>query len=305
MRPVTPDDVDGLAALYAGLSVDDLYTRFFSVYRPDRPFLERVAAVADRGGYGLVAVIAGTGTGPVVAGDAGGRIVAEADYEPLDNCDGELAITVAAGWRGWLGPYLLDALIEAAAARGVPNLEADVLVTNAAMGALVRSRGYATMPTDDWVTVRAVIPTAGRVPTWPGPHERRRILVEAPGARWHAGEAAEEAGLDVLVCPGPLGTRTRCPALAGERCPLAAGADAIVVAHDAEDERWGALLDAHRRVHPGVPVCVETPHPAAPVTSGAAPAAPGDEPSVPRISRDAGAPAIIAFLERLARRPDP
>ena len=57
------------------------------------------------------------------------RIVAEADYFLLDNGNGELAVTVAADWRGWLGPYLLDALIEAAAARGVANLRQSDLVS--------------------------------------------------------------------------------------------------------------------------------------------------------------------------------
>ena len=52
---------------------------------------------------------------------------------------------MAHAWRGWLGPYLLDALVSAARDRGVPGLEADVLVTNQPMLALLRSRGCATM----------------------------------------------------------------------------------------------------------------------------------------------------------------
>lgn len=55
----------------------------------------------------------------------GARIVGEASYELLPNGAGELAITVAADQRGWIGPYLLDAMVEAAAAGGVPNVEAD------------------------------------------------------------------------------------------------------------------------------------------------------------------------------------
>jgi hypothetical protein len=125
VRSVTPADVDGLVALYDGLSEDDRYRRFFSGFRPPRSFFERLVNVGERGGYGLVAT-AGS-DGDVVAG---ARIVGEASYELLPNGDGELAITVAADQRGWIGPYLLDALVEAAAARGVPNLEADVLATN-------------------------------------------------------------------------------------------------------------------------------------------------------------------------------
>ena len=55
---------------------------------------------------------------PQVAGLAG--------YALLANGNGELGITTAAAWRGWLGPYLLDLLVEVAHAEGVPNIEADV-----------------------------------------------------------------------------------------------------------------------------------------------------------------------------------
>lgn len=63
----------------------------------------------------------------------------------LPDGNGEFALTVADGWRGWLGPYLLDALVAVAAARGVPNLQADILVSNIRMLALVSNRGYVTL----------------------------------------------------------------------------------------------------------------------------------------------------------------
>jgi hypothetical protein len=125
VRPATPRDVDGLEALYAALSDEDRFRRFFALYRPPRSFFERLADVADRGGCGLVAV-------------DGDRIVGEASYELLPDGDGELGMTVASDRRGWLGPYLLDPLAEAAAARGVPNLEAEALVTNCRMLSLLR-----------------------------------------------------------------------------------------------------------------------------------------------------------------------
>ena len=132
VRPVTLADVDGLVALYDGLSREDRYRRFFSAYHPPRAFFERLATVVERGGYGVVAT-AGAGNeaaesgGDTAGGDAG-RVVGEANYVLLDNGDGELGMMVAAAQRGWLGPYMLDALVEAAAAHGVPNLEADLLV---------------------------------------------------------------------------------------------------------------------------------------------------------------------------------
>jgi hypothetical protein len=292
VRPVDPSDVDGLAALYGGLSNDDRYRRFFSSYRPPRSFFERLATAVDRGGYGLVAT---------VEGDDGARIVGEASYELLPNGDGELGMTVAADQRGWLGPYLVDALSEAAAARGVPNLEASVLVTNRPMLTLLRSRGYATAGSNDWTSLRLMVGTAGHTPVWPDQRgsgdspDRPRVLVEVPGGRWHAGAEAEAAGLQVIACSGPRGRRSRCPVLAGRPCPLAAAADAIVVSNAPDDEQWRAIVAGHADLHPGVPVCVE-PRPGPPERpplvapeGGAAVAVDDDDPHV-----------VVALVDRLA-----
>jgi hypothetical protein len=251
IRPIAPTDLDGLAELYQTLSDHDRYLRFFSVFRPRHPFFERMVAVAERGGLGLVAAV----TGPDPAAE---RLVGEAGFERLPNGNGELAIAVAAPWRGWLGPYLLDALIEAAASLGVPNLEADVLMTNGPMLAAARGRGCAAMPNPDRGIVRILIGTRPPSPTWPAAHDRPRVLVEGAGGRWHA-EKASAAGLEVVACTGPTGRPTRCPALAGEPCPLAAGADIIVITHPPEGPDWNALIAAHPHLHPGVPVCLELP----------------------------------------------
>lgn len=287
VRPVARTDVDGLVELYAGLAVHDLYLRFFSVYQPDRPFFERVATAEERGGFGLVAEVRQV-SGP--SDDR--RIVAEAGYELLPNGDGELAIVVADGWRGWLGPFLLDALLEAAHARDVPNLEADVLVSNGRMLSLVQSRGYVTLANDDWCTTRVVLGTDGR-PTWPASHDKPRVLVEVPGGRWHAGVAADAAGLHVLTCPGPTSRRTRCPALEGRHCRLVDEADVVVVGWLRPEDRAPALVDAHRRDAPGVPVCVEArAGAAADVTAGQ---------GLPLVPTGEGDDAVVAFVGRLAR----
>jgi ribosomal protein S18 acetylase RimI-like enzyme len=252
VRPVRSGDVDGLARLYATLSDDDRYRRFFSWYQPPRSFFEHMVGVVERGGYGVVAV------------DGDGNVVGEANYELLPDGDGELGMVVAPSWRGWLGAYLLDTLIEAAEARGVPDIEADVLVTNARMLALLRSRGYATLASDDWMSLRLIVGTHGRTPVWPygslGPPDHEagpRLLVEVPGGRWRAGEDARAAGLQVITCSGPSGAHPRCPVLAGRPCPLVAAADAVVVANAPDDERWRRLVSAHAGLHPDVPVCVE------------------------------------------------
>lgn len=251
IRPVAEEDIDGLEALYAGLDDDALYRRFFSIYHPPRSFFEKMTRIRERGGLGLVATVR-----PVEGGPA--RIVGEASFELLANGDGELAITVERAWRGWLGPYLLDALLEAAAEEDVPNLEADVLCSNPAMLTILRCRGYALMPRDDWSVVRLLVRTGGRgTPRWPGPHDAPRLLVEGSGGHWRGVTAAEEAGVAVLGCAGPDAPPGDCPVLRGEPCPLVEEADAILVRHPGDSAAWEALREAHARAHPGIPVLVE------------------------------------------------
>ena len=284
IRPVEPADAEGLAALYEGLGSEDRYRRFFSHYRPSRTFLERMTTVAERGGCGLVATV----TSP----DGSVRIVGEASFSLLDDGDGELGITVDRERRGWLGPYLLDALVAAAAAMGVPNLQAEILVGNGPMLALVRARGAAVTGHPDRSVVRVAIGTSTPIPVWSGKDARPRVLVELSGS-WHGEAPAEHAGLRVMACPGPSSRSARCPALAGLPCPLAAGADVIVVAQPPGKDGGRlarTLLDAHHRLHPGVPVCVEVP---------AGGEAVGD---VPTSARGPDGRDVVALVQRLARR---
>lgn len=252
VRDSTPDDVDGVYALYEGLSTDDLHRRFFSAFHPSREFLADWIGVGERGGRSLVAEVRHRD-------EATGRIVGEAGYADIGDQIGEFALAVDPEWRGWLGPYLLDALVAAAAERGVRRLEADILVENRRMLALVRARGYVTVSHPDWTVRRVAIGTAGRVPDWRPRRDRPRVLVEIPGGRWYAEEALHGAGIDLLTCPGPTsGPNGFCPELRGERCPLTTGADAIVVALPDAEER-DALVAAHRELRPEVPVCVAVP----------------------------------------------
>jgi hypothetical protein len=155
VRMVTRADVDGLNALFEGLSDEDRYRRFFGYSHPGRRFLEQMTRTEEEGGHRLVAVV----SGPV------DRLIAEAGYYILPDGNGEFALTIAAGWRGWLGPYLLDALVAAAAARGVPTLQADILFENAQMLALVSHRGYVSLSRDQGqvrVAIAAAQPCHGR-----------------------------------------------------------------------------------------------------------------------------------------------
>ncbi len=248
IRPVTVDDVDRLAELFDGLDADDRQRRFFGHYRPQREFIEQMTTVEARGGAGVVAV---------VVDEQGGELdlAGEASYNLLPNGDGDLAITVTPEWRGWLGAALLDSLAATAAARGVPNVEADVLTTDHAMLETLRSRGAVIMEHTGWGVVRLLVGTSSALPAWPADDGRLRVLVERPGGRWDDETAARAAGLQVLTCSGPAAHE--CPVLAGEPCPLAAGADAIIVAEPGDDEAWEQIVAAHASAHPGVPVYVQ------------------------------------------------
>jgi hypothetical protein len=252
VRKITPADTDELDRLYRELNDDDRYRRFFSLYRPDRSTVEQWAADNEHGKLRLAAFVASS------EGEGGGppRLVGDALCVPLPDGDGEFALAVAAGWRGWLGAYLLDALAEAAAGRGMRNLQADILTENRRMLAVVQARGHAVVCHPDFSEVRVTTGTVPATPDWPGAHDRPRILVEARGPRSMLHRELARCGFQVLTCPGP---GRRCPVLAGRPCALAAGADAIVWALPADDPAGPALVDGHTRFHAAVPLCVVDP----------------------------------------------
>lgn len=168
IRPVVPADADALAGLYGRLSDEDIYRRFFSMYHPGRKVFEGWAAEEGDDRWHLVAVV-------------GDRLVADAACVRLPNGNGEFALVVDPEWRGWLGPYLLDTLCADAAARGIPNLQADILTTNGPMMALVRARGFAVVSHPDFSETQVTVGAATRTPGWSPRHDRPRVLVEISG----------------------------------------------------------------------------------------------------------------------------
>ena len=242
VRLVREGDAAGLHRLYEQLSDEDRYRRFFSMHRPHMDFFERLATIADRGGAAVVVEdLAGVDT----------PIVAEASYEPLANGNGEMAIVVHREWRGWLGPYLVGVLAAVAAARGVPNLEAEVLTINRPMRAVMRNRGEAFLPGSSWESVRVESSTTGRAPGWFAT-DRPKVLLEMRSPPFDVLERLADE-YEVVACTGPTGRPRPCPMLAGHECPLASGADAIVIAMPRDDTR-DELVTAHHRHHPDVPV---------------------------------------------------
>jgi hypothetical protein len=249
VRPLLPSDFEGLEALYRRMSEDDLYKRFFTAQPPPESFLSRMLTVGDRGGVGLAVTLEGPASLP--------RLVAEACCLPLRDGDAEVGMTVEGSLRGWLGPYLLDIVVEEARARGFANLRAEVLASNRQMLAVFSARGYAVLGYDNQPEmVTLCIGTAGRTPVWSRWHERQRVLAEVSGGRWRMIEATRRAGFEVLACPGVNRRLPACPVLGGRPCPLAAGADVIVEA--VPGDAGQALLRGHRRLHPAVPLCVDS-----------------------------------------------
>ncbi|NNE95171.1 MAG: hypothetical protein HKN24_04005 [Acidimicrobiales bacterium] len=243
IRVGTLDDVEGLDALYHRLSIEDLQRRFFSGAFPPRAAVEAWADVADRKD-GLLLVV------DDVAADGTSTIVAEAGFAPMSDGDAELGITVDRASRGWLGPWLLDALLEQAAARGIPNLQALTATRNRQMRLMLCGRGAAGLPDDDWTSVRLTVSTTGSVPTWhatsPG---RKRLLVETGSYQWTGTAEANRRGFDVMVCAGPSASRHDCPVVEGGHCPLVDGADGVLFALREDDE----VLSAHHERTSGPP----------------------------------------------------
>lgn len=286
VRPTTAADAERILALYETLSVGDRHRRFFGAFRPHIEWCRHWADIASEGGFGVIAIVHRDGAPEEVAGEAG--------YAMRDDGDGDLAVTVAPDWRGWLGPYLLDVLVRHAAASGLANLQAEVLLENGPMLSLLSRRGPVALAHDSGV-VRLSIGTTGPVPTWPPAEDRPRVLVEVAGRRWAGEPAAEAAGLATAMCAGPaVRGDHECPVLSGGRCPLADEADAIIVLLDPDDERTAQLVRAHREQSPGTPVLVHHHTPA-----------PDDGDSLGCIEAEPdGAAAVAQVLSLIGTRPE-
>jgi GNAT superfamily N-acetyltransferase len=246
IRRATPADLDVLETHYQRLPAEDLRRRFLSSFWPRRSFVERWLAQNEAGGLVLLAVE------PAPDGD---RVVADAGFAPVGEDIAEFAMTVAPDRRGWLGPYLLDVLVEAAHERGITVLQAEVLAANAGMLALLWSRGCALRPSRDPTVIEVLIGTSGSTPLWPVDDAHPRVLIEGPASAWPGSQLAHHGGHAVLACPGPAAGRShRCPLLDGRTCPLVDGADAVLVALGPTTVGCDELLAAHARRDDARPV---------------------------------------------------
>jgi acetyltransferase len=124
IRPIRPEDAPALSALYARLSPETAYQRFFTVMRRLPPDWARILARVDYDRrMALVAV------------DPAGELIGVARYtceEPA--LEAELAVVVQDAWQGrGLGTVLLRELVRHGVARGITRYCAYVLADNGRM----------------------------------------------------------------------------------------------------------------------------------------------------------------------------
>ena len=134
LRPIRPDDEPRLVDLYERLSRHTAYQRFFTVLRRLPPdwyhffanvdYRRRLALVAERETV------------------AGVQLIGVGRYEPSEEPEtAEVAFVVEDGWQGrGLGGILLEAVLEAAEARGIRRFRAYVQADNHRMLRLLATR---------------------------------------------------------------------------------------------------------------------------------------------------------------------
>lgn len=237
LRTAVPDDVPGIAALFAGLSADSFTDRFQLPHSPTRRLL-RMARLDGR--PGTVSVLAERIEGPRL-------VVAEARAEPVgDDGLAELSIAVADAYQGsGLGHQLLDAVLEQAQRRGLQRLRAVVSLANIGMLNLLGPLGWVISEPASRGLVQLEGAADRAVPAFPARLGRRRVLIE--GGDWDGGDAEGTLRPGDLVrrCLGPgRALRGRCPLITGGRCRLAESAD-VIVSRLPDDPAGAAVMAAH------------------------------------------------------------
>ena len=148
IRTVRPTDEEEMLQAFHRLSKDARYMRFMRfVNEPNRERMQEVLASFPEGGGGIVATI------PAADGI---DIVGGATYlvgNDWSSC--EFAITVTAEYCGvGLAGILMTALIGAARAHGIKQMEGFVLAVNQPMLRLARRLGFSVTPDPEDGTVR-------------------------------------------------------------------------------------------------------------------------------------------------------
>ena len=129
VRPVRPDDLEGVRTFLAGLSKESLALRFFSASIDLEREARRGVEVDYENEFGLVATIEG-------------RIVGHGVWFRTGPDHAEVAQTIADAYQGMgLGTIMLGHLAEAAAERGITVFTAQTLPENHRMVGVFRESG--------------------------------------------------------------------------------------------------------------------------------------------------------------------
>src|SRR5690606_26944045 len=174
LRPIRPEDADGLVTFHRGLSEETIYYRFFTAKPELRP--EQVEHFTTVDHHDRVALVA----------ELGDRIVGVGRYDRLPDSDSaEAAFVVSDEHQGrGIGTALLERLAAIARECGITRFTAEALPGNRRMLGVFRSAGFqeTTTLTDDVVHVELLIE----------PTEAYRAAEEG---REHVAEAASVARL--------------------------------------------------------------------------------------------------------------
>ncbi|HUL65979.1 MAG TPA: GNAT family N-acetyltransferase [Burkholderiaceae bacterium] len=147
VRPIRPEDKDGLHAAVLSLSDDSRYTRFMAAKRElSSQTLHAATNPKPAQEFALVAV------------DESGSIVGGARYASAPDSDScEFAITIADDWQGiGLARHLMEILMRTARRAGFETMEGYVLAGNAAMRGLAKRLGFDDKSSPDDPGVRLV-----------------------------------------------------------------------------------------------------------------------------------------------------
>jgi len=148
LRPIEPDDAEGLVALHSRMSEESIRYRFFAAHPTLSPAeVARFTQVDHDQRVALVAVL-------------GGQLLAVGRYDRVPGTDtAEIAFLVDDAQQGrGLGSILLEHLAAVAAERGVRQFEADVLAENSRMVRIFVDAGYQAKRSYEEDTIHLVFP---------------------------------------------------------------------------------------------------------------------------------------------------
>ncbi|HEV2720390.1 MAG TPA: GNAT family N-acetyltransferase [Thermoanaerobaculia bacterium] len=148
IRPVRPEDADGLKRMFGNLSTESLYSRFFDLRTAEEALRYSPAEVDYVHDFGVV-------------GEVGDEIIAVAHYFafPRKPTTAECAFTIADRYHGLgIGTKLLEKLVEVARTRGITQFQAEVLPENQRMLDVFLGSGFDATSRSSEGTVHVTFP---------------------------------------------------------------------------------------------------------------------------------------------------